>query len=361
MKKNIFSLALLVAAGLVCNSCCAEKQTEVKNVIFMIGDGMGLNQAYAANHLQGGHLYMMDEAEDVILQTTYSASSKITDSAASGTALATGVKTKNGMIGMNPDSVAVESILEQAMRNGKATGEVVTVYLPHATPAAYVAHQVNRGMNEEIAMDFLKTTPDVMMGGGIAYFENRSDSCNLSDSLRARGYDVVYNMEDAKKSTSSKLLGLFADKYMPTMMEGRGNYLPEAVDLAIKKLNTNKNGFFLMVEGSQIDSRCHSNDFEGTIAEVIDFDKAVKVAFDFAREDGHTMVVVTADHETGGLTLLESQPTEDVANFKYKYNTSGHTGVPVPVYVFGPGSENYKGMGDNTMHKAIIAKVMGLK
>ncbi len=361
MKKTFFSIVLLVAAGLVCNSCCGEKQTEVKNVIFMIGDGMGLNEAYAARHIQGDSLFIMDEADDIILQTTYSKSSKITDSAASGTALATGVKTNNSMIGMDADSVAVESILEQAKRNGKATGEVVTVYLQHATPAAFVAHQINRDMYEEIAIDFLKSTPDVMLGGGIAYFENRSDSCNLSDSLRARGYDVVYNMEDAKKSESNKLLGLFADKYMPAMLDGRGDYLPEAVDLAIKKLNTNKKGFFLMVEGSQIDSRCHANDFPGTVAEVIDFDKAVKVAVDFARADGHTLVVVTADHETGGLSLMHGRPTNDPTHFWHRFTTPGHTGVPVPVYVFGPGSENYKGLGDNTMHKAIMAKVMGLK
>ena len=361
MKKIISLSAAMLAFVFVFTACCKKEEPKAKNVIFMIGDGMGISQAYAAHWINGGHLCMMDEAQNITLQQTFSANSKITDSAASGTALATGVKTNNYMVGMTPDSVALESILAQAARNGKATGEVVTVFLQHATPAAFVAHQPDRGMYEEIAMDFLKTTPDVMLGGGVKYFEHRSDSLNLSDSLRARGFDVVYTLEDAQQSSSDKLLALLAEDYMPTMLEGRGDYLPQAVDLAIKKLNTNKNGFFLMVEGSQIDSRCHANDLPGTIAETIDFDKAVKVAIDFAKADGNTLVVVTADHETGGLALLQKTETDDMEHFAGKYSLKSHTGIPVPVYLFGPGAELYETMGDNTMHKAIMAKVMGLK
>lgn len=333
----------------------------VKNVIFMIGDGMGMNQVYSAAWFQGKPLAMMSETSNVTFAETYSANKKVTDSAAGGTALSCGQKTKNYMVAMSPDSIPMETILEQAARNGKSTGVVVTCYLTHATPATFVAHQIDRGMLEEIAQDFLKTTPDVTIGGGKKYFEARKDGLNLSDSLRAKGLDVVYTLEDAENSSNDRVFALLADEHLPKMTEGRGDALPKSVDLAIRKLSKNKKGFFLMVEGSQIDMRCHSNDIEGSIAETLDFDKAVEVALDFARRDGNTLVVVTADHETGGLSITQTDPYKKETPVKVKYTVTGHTGVPVPVFAYGPGAENYQKMMDNTEHKGIIAKLMGLK
>lgn len=356
MKKVVM---MLTAACLILTGC--QKEEPVRNVIFMIGDGMGLNQAYAGAWAKGRPLEMMASTTAFALQETWSDDNKVTDSAASGTAMACGVKTYNYAIGLNRDSLPVESILEQSARNGKATGIVVTCAMTHATPASYVAHQKNRSMAEEIAVDFVRNTPDVIIGGGRKHFEQRKDSLNMSDSLRAKGYDVVYTLEDAIQSPSELLAAFCADDKLPTVVDGRGDFLPKATALAIKKLNKEKKGFFLMVEGSQIDMRCHSNDMVGEIGEVLDFDEAVAVALEFAKKDKHTLVVITADHETGGLAILQKTPYESAERFRHKFTTTGHTGVPVPVYAYGPGSENYEGIMQNSDHKDIISRLMRLK
>ncbi len=353
----------LLAAACLLLAGCQKKDNEpvVKNVIFMIGDGMGLNQAYAGAWAKGEPLQMMAATTAFALQETWSADNKVTDSAASGTAMACGVKTYNYAIGLNRDSVPVESILEQSACNGKATGIVVTCAMTHATPASFVAHQTNRNKAEEIAVDIVHNTPDVMIGGGRKHFEARKDSLNMSDSLRAKGYDVVYTLEDAINSSSKYLAAFCAEDKLPTVVDGRGDFLPRAVDLAIQKLKKEKNGFFLMVEGSQIDMRCHSNDMVGEIGEVLDFDDAVAVALEFARKDKHTLVVITADHETGGLAILQKGAYEGAEKFRHKFTTTGHTGVPVPIYAYGPGSQNYEGLMQNSDHKAIMSRLMGLK
>ncbi|MBP5170554.1 MAG: alkaline phosphatase [Bacteroidales bacterium] len=359
MKKMFWMLAVacLMLAG------CQKKDSEpvVKNVIFMIGDGMGLNQAYAGAWAKGEPLQMMASTTAFALQETWSADNKVTDSAASGTAMACGVKTYNYAIGLDRDSVPVESILEQSARNGKATGIVVTCAMTHATPASFVAHQTNRNKGEEIAVDIVHSPVEVMIGGGRKHFEARKDSLNMSDSLRAKGFDVVYTLEDAINSSSKYLAAFCAEDKLPTVVDGRGDFLPKAVELAIKKLKKEKNGFFLMVEGSQIDMRCHSNDMVGEIGEMLDFDDAIAVALEFAKKDKHTLVVITADHETGGLAILQKGEYEGAEKFRHKFTTTGHTGVPVPIYAYGPGSENYEGLMQNSDHKAIMSRLMGLK
>lgn len=363
MRKITLSLLL----ALVSLTISAAKP--VKNVIFMIGDGMGLNQAYSGVMAQGEPLVMMSQADAMALQETWSANKKITDSAASGTALACGEKTKNGMIGMGPDSTEIQSILEKAALNGKSTGIVVTCYLFHATPAAFFAHNVTRKDYEDISRDMLTFSPDIMIGGGRKYMENRKDAFPLAAELQAQGKQLFYSWEALQQSEAlqgrpdkqESLIALCADENLPSMTEGRGNYLPEAVATAIDYLSKDKDGFFLMVEGSAIDFRCHASDIDGTVAETIDFDKAVQVAVDFARKDKNTLVVVTADHETGGLSLLQSEDLQPGKSLKHKFNVSGHTGVAVPVYIFGAGAEDYPAFMQNSDHKAIMSKLMKLK
>lgn len=262
---------------------------------------------------------------------------------------------------MSADSVRQESILALAAQNGKSTGIVVTCALTHATPAAYVAHQTNRNMLEEIAEDFVRHTPDIVIGGGRRDFEKRSDKVNLSDQIREKGHEVCYTMDDLKQTASDKVFALLADGHLPLRAK-RGGYLPDAVSLAIHKLNQNKKGFFLMVEGSQIDMRAHSGDTLPLIEEVLDFDKAVAVAVDFAKKDKHTLVVVTADHETGGMAVLQDKAYRENEKFKARFSTTGHTGIPVIVYSYGAGAEAYKGIiMDNSDHKALLSRLMKLK
>ncbi len=347
--------ALFLAILIIVGSISAAKKP--KNVIFLIGDGMGLAQIYSAMVANGNSLEL-ERCKHVGFSKTYSANKYTTDSAAGGTALATGVKTTNGMIGMNPDSVAVESILEQASRNGMATGIVVACALTHATPAAYIAHQVHRNMNEEIAADYLKTDIDVFIGGGKKYFDKRKDGRNLIDELEAKDYQIAYTMDEVQSVKAGKLAGLLFDKH-PEAMPNRGNFLPEATEKAVDLLKKNKKGFFMMIEGSQIDWGGHRNDNDMIIREMLDFDATIGKVLDFARKDRKTLVIITADHETGGLSMPSGNIEQRQS--KAEFSTKGHSGIPVPVFAFGPGAEEFTGFMENIVFKERIAKLLKLK
>ena len=230
--------------------------------------------------------------------------------------------------------------------HGFSTGLVSTSTITHATPASFIAHQLNRNSYEEIALDFLKTDIDVFIGGGYNHFANRKDSLNLIDSLKIRGYEVDTLMTQVIKSTAGKLAGLTAALNLHYRMEGRGNMLPASSGKAVQILSRNRNGFFLMVEGAQIDWAGHANSAEKLIDETLDFDEAVGIALDFARNEGHTLVIITADHETGGVTIIEGNEINHTV--KLSFSTRGHTAVMVPVYAFGPGAERFNGIYDNT-------------
>ncbi|MDR1368918.1 MAG: alkaline phosphatase [Dysgonamonadaceae bacterium] len=353
--RSTFTLLIFAAISIAANA-----QNKVKNVIFMIGDGMGLSQAYAAQTHKGEQLTLF-QFPYVGLVSTYSANNYITDSAAAGTAISSGVKTNNGIIGITPDSLHhTVSVMEIAKQKGLATGIGVTCTVTHATPAAYYAHQINRGMNEEIASDLLLSNIDICIGGGRNYFEDRTDKKNLSNLLRERGYDVVYNLEEATNTSNKRIIGLLADGELPTISENRGNMLPQTTGLILNKLDKdNKNGFFVMIEGSQIDWGGHANNEQYIINETIDFDNAVKIAVDFAKKDGNTLVIVTADHETGGMTLAGGNIENKIVDSKF--STGNHTATPVPVYTFGPGAENFTGYFDNTEFKDKIIHLLDLE
>ena len=328
-----------------------------KNVIFLIGDGMGMAQVYAAMVANGNKLEV-ERCKYVGYSKTYCANRFVTDSGAGGTALATGVKTNYGMIGMSPDSVAVETILEQSERNGLATGIVVTCAITYVTPATFIAHQHHRSMYEEVAADFLKTDIDVFIGGGRKYFETRKDGRNLIQELKDKQYQIAFDMDEVKKINSGKLAGLIHEDQPPAMPE-RGDLLPDATMTAINILNKNEKGFFLMVEGSQIDWAGHSNDVKQIIMETLDFDKTVGKVLDFAEKDKTTLVIITADHETGGLTLTDGNINQ--RKVKTHFSTKSHSGIPVPVFAFGPGAEEFTGFMENIDFKGKIEKLLKLK
>ena len=332
------------------------KEKQVKNVIYMIGDGMGLTQVTAAMLAKESPLALQD-ATYVGLQRTHSASSEVTDSAASGTALATGKKTYNGAIGMDENKQPVESVLTKSKKAGLATGVIATYSVTNATPASFVAHNESRGNEFEIAEDYLDSDIDVFIGGGVKFFEKREDGRNLSEELKAKGYTIGHSMDEVKNVTSGRLGALLADNAMPTIKQGRGNMLPEATAQALTILSNNSSkGFFLMVEGSQIDGGGHDNNPEKVVLELLDFDAAVKVAFEYADQHPGTLVVVTADHETGGLTLPEKDK-KAVPEF----STKGHTGTMVPVYAYGTGASAFTGIMDNTDIPKKIEALMKLK
>lgn len=344
--KKIPGLLLLILIGSAIVSCFPIKETpEIKNIILLIGDGMGLPDVYAAMTVSDKPLNI-GRCNIIGLQQTFSSNSYITDSGAAGTALATGYKTKNGSIGVDSLGKPVKSILEISEENGLATGLVSTSSITDATPASFVAHELSRNSYEAIALDLLKTNVNVFIGGGYNNFAKRTDKLNLLDSLKLRGYEVDTTMEMVMKSASSKIAGLTAPYNNPLRLEGRGNMLPEATAKAIKILEKNKKGFFLMVEGSEIDKIAHQNVADTLIDETLDFDNAVGMALDFAQKDRHTLVIITADHETGGVTIVEGD--RETHKIGLSFSTHGHTAVMVPVYAFGPGAERFSGIYNNT-------------
>lgn len=357
MKKVILFFAIAFACVACCGSegCKAPKQ-EVKNLIYMVGDGMGLAHVSMLKVEEKFEPTAFDRAQNIALITTYSANNRVTDSAAAGTALATGYKTNNSMLGMTPDSVNVESMMAKATRAGMATGLAFTCYLQHATPAAFYAHSSHRDSINIITGDFVKSDIDVALGGGRAlverYFEKQDK--NYIEEMEALGYKVVHTADEMAEVSEGKLLGLFADYNMPKAKDGRGDYLLQATNKALEILSNNaaadKKGFMLMVEGSKIDYRAHANDPEGILAEMRDFEKCVAAAMDFADNNPGTLVVVCADHETGGMALTSNKADFKLSEsgIKYTFGTSGHSGTLLPVYLYGAGAERLNGIMDNT-------------
>ena len=355
-----FAFFLLVSL-FACNSNDKSQQGSLsgkpKNIILFIGDGMG------TAHVNAG-MTVSDKPFNLELfpysgfSTTYSADSYITDSGAGGTAIACGEKTNNGMIGVRPDSTSISSITEIAHRNGLGSGVVSTSAITHATPASFVAHNAGRGNYEDLAEDFLNGTIDLFIGGGENHFRNRKDGKDLTITLKEQGFDVVFTPEDMMKSTSSKLAALLAKEHMPKVTDGRQGLLSEMTGKAIETLSKNKNGFVLMVEGSMIDWGAHEQNLEYVIAEMIDLDQAIGVAYEYARKDGNTLVVVTADHETGGLSLTGGDRIAHTVEGKFA--GPEHTGVMVPVFSYGPGAEIFAGIHDNTFFFRNFLELLGL-
>lgn len=336
----------------------AKEIGKAKNIILMIGDGMGVSQIYAGMTANNGHLNL-ESFVNIGFSKTYSANDYITDSGAAGTAIATGVKTYNKAIGVDVDTIPQMTILEYAEQNGKSTGLVVTSTITHATPASFIAHQPERYLYEEIATDFLKTEIDVFIGGGLKHFNDRKDEQDLTINLKNKGYSVITNPADLRNVDSDKIAGLIYEDSPPQFSEGRGDMLQTSSMLAIDVLNRNPEGFFLMIEGSQIDWGGHDNNTAYIVDEMIDFDHTIGDVLKFARADGNTLVIVTADHETGGMGLVGGDIEK--GEVEAKYTTGSHTGVMVPVFAFGPGSENFKGIYENTDLFNKMMKVFGFK
>lgn len=344
-RLKIFCILLVqILSSVVFSSVVMAQKKRPKNIILMIGDGMGAAQVYAGYTANHGQLNLA-RCTSVGFHTNQASDAYVTDSGAGATALAIGAKTYNGAIGVDATRTALPTILEIAEKNSLATGMVVSCSITHATPASFIAHQPSRSMVEEIAADFLKTDIDVFIGGGKKDFASRKDGRNLLDSLKVRGYQVLDTLPEIVKVKSGKLAGFIANGEPKKVSEGRGDQLLQSTQTALQLLTQNKNGFFMMVEGSQIDWGGHANDTKYVTDEMIDFDKAIGAVLDFAEKDGNTLVIITADHETGGMALVGGDITS--GKVEAKFNTGGHTGIMIPVFAFGPGAPGFAGIYPN--------------
>ncbi|MEC5423297.1 alkaline phosphatase [Virgibacillus sp. C22-A2] len=443
-KLGIVALSTgLVLSGLSLGSVDAAKpdsvskgkgnNKKVENVIYMIPDGFSAN--YASNY----RVYKGEEAVwDAHLKgafTTYSANSDITDSAAAGTAMATGEKTNNGVIGLDTDGNELQTILEASQEEGKASGLVATSTITHATPAAFASHVESRNNETEIARQLLANEVDVLLGGGKNNFLPTSqggnqEELNLIEQAEEQGYEFIETRSELLENNDialkkgEKLLGLFADDALAPELhraETEEPSIAEMTEVAIDILEEDKDGFFLVVEGSQIDWAGHDNDAAWAMSEVAAFEMAVEKAINFAEEDGKTLVVVAGDHDTGGITTgsngsldlnasvlrdvtatgdymadqlnegrtnvsavfdmytgleltnEEIQTIQDGENASLAINkvvtdranigwtSSNHTGADIPVYAYGPKADKFVGFHDNTDLPKIIAEAMKLK
>jgi alkaline phosphatase len=314
-------------------------------VILFIGDGVGTAYWSAARFAQGT---LAVEAFPVVgLVDTRSSSHKVTDSAAGATVYATGERTYNYAIGVGPDSLPRKTVLELAAEKGMATGLVATSTITHATPASFAAHVVDRRMEGEIARHMAKQPLDVVLGGGRKFFDGTGkDASDLLPELKQR-YTVIETAEQLRTlrtDTVKALYGLFSEEGMPPAHEGRTPSLAEMARAALEMVGKNPNGFFVMIEASQPDWRGHDNrPLEEVTAEMLDYDRAVQVALEYQARHPETLIVITADHETGGLSLVQGKGGE----LEAKYTTIGHTGSMIPLFARGPGAERFGGVKDN--------------
>ena len=328
-----------------------EGVVKVKNIIMLIGDGMGFNQVTAARIAAFGRGVglAMDRMEETGQNLSFSLDgSLITDSAAGATSLASGVKTLNGMIGEDAEGKRLQTIADLARKLGKSTGVVAACEVTHATPACFASHVKSRSNAWEIARQMADEPLDVLLGGGYKFFlpgshpeSARDDELDLIERMRKRGATVTMDPDEFRALELGKvksLVGLFAPGHMKPAGERKVS-LTEMTRAALDVLGRNPKGFFLMVEASQIDWAGHGNDLKYNVAETLDFDEVIGMVLDFAEADGETLVIVTADHETGGLSI--NAVSEENSTLTAGWTHGSHTANPVPIFAHGPNSHAF--------------------
>ena len=325
----------------------------VRNVIIMIGDGMGLEQVSCAWVLNHGKLNF-DLFPFIGLSRTYATDALITDSGAGGTALAAGVKTAESHVGTAADNTDLASVLVKAQQLGKKTGTVVTCHFADATPCDFCCHNEYRYNQEDLIADYVDCGVDYLVGGGLDWFTvNRSDGRDITREMAAAGYNVALTEEELM-AAELPVIGILAPDNLPVAME-RGDLYRHAVarGLDILSRESGDNGFVMMLEGSCIDDWLHGNDIEKAMEELLDFDRTIGDVLQWAAADGHTLVVVTADHSTGCLTLQDGNLEE--GKIGVHFGSDSHNGIAVPVYAWGPGSEKFTGIRENAQWGQLVA------
>lgn len=315
-----------------------------KNVILMIGDGMGLTQLYSGYTANRGQLNIFN-IQNIGFSVTTASDSYITDSAAGGTAMATGSKTNNRHVGVDDTGKILVPITEVLKQKGYGTAVISNGDITDATPAAFYGHQPERSMSEAIAADFMNSNVDILVGGGTKAFKNRKDNRDLLEELAQKKYKVSESFTDIDRMNSTKVV-IIDDEAAKSKKAGRGDFLTNSLLKSVELLSQDEMSFFVMIEGAQIDWGGHQNDLEYVVREVLDFDQAVGAAMKYVDENEETLLIITADHETGGLSLLGG----DIENgyVHGNFSTTDHTAVMVPVFSYGPGAELFKGVYQNT-------------
>lgn len=333
--------------------CIAHAQNEdkPKNIILLIGDGLGINSVGLSVLSLENDPYR--SFNSIGLSITSSADNLITDSGAGATALATGYRTFSRCISVDTTGNPLYTLFDHAEKLGKSTGIVATSSVTHATPAAFVAKVEDRSLETKIAEQLVQLNIDVVIGGGHKFFKTvdqggiREDGYDLISFIKDNGYSYVEDFTSIQHlDKSTRFYALLSVGGLEKASE-RDYTLGELTITALSNLKTNPEGFVLMIEGSQIDWAGHANDSEYLISEITDFNEAIKASLQFAKEDQNTLVVVTADHETGGMSITGGDL--DGKNLEINFSTKGHTADLVGVFAYGPGEELFRGIYENYM------------
>ena len=323
----------------------------VKNIIFMIGDGMGLEQVSCAWVLNHGKLNF-DNFTSVGISRTWCTNELVTDSGAGGTALAAGQKTGYSHVGTAADTTDLYSILVDAAKLGKSTGVAVTCHFADATPCDFCCHNEYRYNQEDLIADYVTCGVDYLAGGGLDWFTTkRTDGRDITKEMAAAGYNVALS-EDELMQADLPVIGILSPDNLPVAQE-RGDLFRHMVARGLEQLSANENGFVMMIEGSCIDDWLHGNNIEKAMEELLDFDRTLGDVLEWAANDGHTLVVMTADHATGCLTLQDGNLEE--GRIGVHFASEAHNGIAVPFYAWGPGSEKFKGIRENDEWGRLVA------
>ncbi len=332
-----------------------QKET-MPNIIFFIGDGMGLTQISTGMYANGNSTEL-ENFEYVGLSKTHATKNLVTDSAASGTAMASGVKTYNGVIGISAKNEKKPSILDYCSDKGYQTGLLSTSSIVHATPASLCPCGIAKRI-PKIAYQLMESNVNYFIGGGKKHFTKRDDRKNLLKSSDKR-YEIVNSLEEFIKSDADKIGYFTYDDEPPKKSVGRKPGLPDMLQATLDKFSKSMQPFFVMTEGSQIDWGGHANEVAYVVSEFWNSMKPLKLPLRFAKKNGNTLVVVTADHETGGLALTKGNVEKSQVGGRF--STKGHSATMVPVFSYGPSAKDFSGIYDNTalygkLKKAVDAK-----
>ena len=392
--KLIMTVLALLATVVYTSNCDAKKNDRAKYIFLFIGDGMGYSQVAAAesylsyqNGKLGGEQLTFTTFPVFGSATSHSANRRVTDSSAAGTAISTGTKTNNSMLGMDPEGNRLTSMSYELQNEGYNVGIISSVGINHATPAAFYARNASRYTYYDIAAEIPSSEFEYFAGSGIIeYFGKEKNKKSMAEVLEEKGVNVCFSKEEAEKAIESQGQLLVCQPYNkdkePSNYEAGGSvpegqiFLSEMVELGLKKLGT-KEPFFIMCEGGEIDWAGHRNNTMPMIQAIYEFDKAIAVAYEFYKKyPKETLIVVTADHGTGGIamnskpnweklekTWIEAGKTNKLSSKEnnklndecnVEWTTSGHTGEPVPVFAIGKGAEKFSGRMDNTEFKVKI-------
>ena len=371
--KNYLRIPLSILGVALLQSCSSTQNLTEANteeplsVILMIGDGMGVPQVSSAFYF-GDETPNFERFEEIGFHKSYSTSHLITDSAAGATAFATGQKTYKRAIGVSADSIPQETILEKLKEEGYQTGLISLTSITHATPAAFYAHVEDRDMHEDIAAQLATADVDFLAGGGRKFFSQRTDKKDLFQTLLNRNYNLdTLTLSNAQHNMRNAFI--IEEEGLPSKTKGRGDFLKEASLKALSYFDANKKPFFLMVEGSYIDWGGHARDAEMMIQEVADFDETIGAVLDYVETHPNTLLVITADHETGGASIGKYYDVDEETGEKTEvpdkvavyFITDQHSGELIPVFAAGKGAENFKGIYQNSAIYHKILKAINAK